>query len=143
MKRTILITFLLNAFFPAVVHADDVIPSVSKEEMSSYKNAFGKAISESRRAESTSGDTSMGAKQRQDNFGSKVSNAAQNLKSEILKDNKNFGAWVSSQRRHGGPNAVGNPGHGDADSAKGSTAGGRPSDKGEGHGHGKGHNKPD
>lgn len=127
MKTRVLLCLILGLGVSG--WADDVIPSVSKEEMSAYKNAFGKAISESRRPERPEK-----AAAKNDNFGSKVSGAAQDLKGEILKDNKNFGSWVSKQRseRPDEKNEV----KGGSESAKGSTSSGRP----RGHGKKKGDN---
>jgi hypothetical protein len=144
MKRLCFASLFLTLVWPMIVNADDVIPSVSKEEMSAYKNAFGKAISDSRRAESNrpeslaAGGTQMnGGSGKGDNFGRKVSDAARNLKADISKDNKNFGAWVSKQRSQR-PDDSGASSKGGSDAAKASTTSGSSGKDGK-KGHGKNH----
>ncbi len=148
MKRICFAALFATLIWPFAVHADDVIPSVSKEEMGAYKSAFGKAIAESRRAEGQKAeapgiDTQMSdpGSAKNDNFARKVSDAARNLKTDVQKDNKNFGAWVSKQRSQR-PDDSGASSKGSSDAAKASTAAGRPNEKGKSEeakkkGHGK------
>jgi hypothetical protein len=138
MKRLCVATVIATMMGPmgTVAFADDVIPSVSREEMSAYKNAFGSAIAESRKAEAAN------KAPKDDSFGGKVSEAARGMKGEIKQDNKNFGAWVSKQRAQRPDDTV-STSKGNSDAAKSSTASGRPKGKessgngNNGHGGGK------
>lgn len=132
------------SFFSLTAFADEVLPAVSAEEMSSYKGAFGKAIAESKRESE--------GKDKRENFGASVSEAARNSKEEILKTEKNFGSWVSGQRRSDKAETK-REGRDESPgvSARGSSPGGRPAGSqkpesagkpnhggGAGQGHGKG-----
>lgn len=91
---------MLCLFFPlSLIAEDEVLPSVSKEKMSEYKNAFGKAIAESKKVEDAQDEARKAAENSKDNFGSKVSEAARTMKEEMLKTERNFGGWVSKERR--------------------------------------------
>jgi hypothetical protein len=125
MKTLNLFVAMVLGLVAAPVLADDVIPSVDKENMQEYKKEFGKAVAESKEA-----DTEKKAKP--ENFGSKVSNAARNSKDEISKDNKNFGSWVSKQRSNRPDEA--DRGRENSRGAKSSARGGRPSDVEPGNG---------
>jgi hypothetical protein len=122
MKRIWLTMAIVLA---APIMADDIIPSLAKEEMSAYQSSFGRAIADSKRAEAKDKE-----KKAKENFGRVVSDAAKNMKSEILKDNKNFGSWVSKQKNHRREEA----GKSSSAPAKSNSDHGRPHDK---HGHGK------
>jgi hypothetical protein len=137
MKQVMLLITVILLAIPLVSHGDDVIPSVAKEDMKEYKNTFGKAISESRKAEreKEAREAKDANADRPDNFGQKVSDAARNSKEEILKDNKNFGAWVSQQRSQRPDEAGAN--RGNSNGAKSSVEGGRPKAGQNGRGRGR------
>jgi len=107
-------------------NADDVIPSVAKEQMSAYKNAFGKAIADSERPAHP------------DNFGAKVSGAAHQMKQDGTKEG--FGKWVSSQRSQRPSDAGSNGKGGDArENGMSASEGARNKAGRPDHGHGNGH----
>jgi hypothetical protein len=81
---------------PKLLLADEILPSASREEMGEYKNAFGKAVAESRQQDRKIEEDKA---RKRDTFGQQVSDAARTMKTEIQTEQKNFGAWVSKQRR--------------------------------------------